>query len=151
MFSVLLFNVLLQFTDKIAALVAELEHSKAQLEAAEERDFQKGITLMKLEEALAKSNADMTSSTSMHSRDMAAASEALSRAQDNMSLLQEQLDAASARIECLSSELAASSEVQQLSATQVQDLPRSLCALLTVGTGLRAGVELEGNGGGSRV
>lgn len=68
MFSVLFFDALLQFTDKIAALVAELEHSKAQLEAAEERDFQKGITLMKLEEALAKSNADMTSSTSMHSR-----------------------------------------------------------------------------------
>ena len=142
---------MLQFTDKIAALVAELEHSKAQLEAAEERDFQKGITLMKLEEALAKSNADMTSSTSMHARDMAAASESLSRAQDNMSLLQEQLDIACARIESLSSELAASSEAQQLSATQVQDLPRSLCALLTVGAGLRAGVELEGNGGGSRV
>jgi chromosome segregation ATPase len=121
----------LQFTDKIAALVAELEHSKAQLEAAEERDFQKGITLMKLEEALAKSNADMASSTGMHARDMTAASESLSRAQDNISLLQEQLDIACARIESLSSELAAASEAQQLSATQVQSLLRPLCARLT--------------------
>jgi hypothetical protein len=45
-----------------------------------------------------------------------------------MSLLQEQLDIACARIESLSSELAAASEAQQLSATQVQELHRLLCA-----------------------
>jgi hypothetical protein len=112
--------MLLQFTDKIAALVAELEHSKAQLEAAEERDFQKGITVMKLEEALAKSNADMTSSTNMHARDMAAATDSIARAQESMSRLQEQVDAATARIESLNSDLASATEAQQLSATQVQ-------------------------------
>ena len=68
-----------------------------------------------------------------------------------MSLLQEQLDAASSRIESLSSDLAAASEAQQISATQVQYLPNSLCALLPMGAGFRAGVELEGNGEVSRV
>jgi predicted RNA-binding Zn ribbon-like protein len=58
----------LQFTDKIAALVAELKQAKAQLDAVEERDFQKGITVIKLEESLAKSAADLVSSSNMHRR-----------------------------------------------------------------------------------
>jgi exonuclease VII small subunit len=109
----------LQFTDKITALVAELENAKAQLEAAEERDFQKGIAVMKLEEALAKSNADVVSSANMHAKDMAAATESYSRAQNQILALQEQLDAAAGRIEALSNELATAAEAQQMSAAQV--------------------------------
>ena len=109
----------LQFTDKIAALVAELEQAKAQLEAVEERDFQKGITVMKLEESLAKSAADLISSSNMHIRDMAAANDSIARSQQQISQLQEQLDAAAARIEATRSELASSIEAQQLSSTQV--------------------------------
>jgi hypothetical protein len=118
-----------QYTDKIAALVAELDHAKVQLEAAEERDFQKGIAVMKLEDALAKSSADFTSSASMHARDMAAANDAISRAQNQIVALQEQLDAAAGHAEVLSSELAAAAEAQQMSATQVM---RSGAALVAV-------------------
>jgi hypothetical protein len=120
--------VLLQYTDKIAALVAELEHAKVQLEAAEERDFQKGIAVMKLEDALAKSSAEVTSSASMHSRDMAAANDSISRAQDQILALQEQLDAAAGRAEALSSELAAATEAQQMSVTQVMQSHTTLVA-----------------------
>ncbi len=109
----------LQFTDKIAALVAELEQAKAQLEAAEERDFQKGMSVMKLEDALAKSNADMTSSVNMHARDMSAAADSIAHAQERIAQLQEQLDASAARIESLGSEVMCATEAQQLSATQV--------------------------------
>ncbi len=109
----------LQFTDKIAALVAELEQTKAQLEAVEEKDFQKGMVVMKLEDALAKSNAEITSSANMHARDISAANASIARAQEQITQLQEQLDTSTARIESLSSELASATESQQLSATQV--------------------------------
>ena len=109
----------LQFTDKIAALVAELEQTKAQLEAVEEKDFQKGMAVMKLEDALAKSNAEITSSANMHARDISAANASIARAQEQITQLQEQLDTSTARIESLSSELASATESQQLSATQV--------------------------------
>jgi predicted nucleic acid-binding Zn-ribbon protein len=110
-----------QFADKIAALVAELDQTKAQLEAVEEKDFQKGISLMKLEEALAKSNAEITSNASMHSRDMAEANHRIICAQEQSTQLQQQLDSASVRIESLSSELASATEAQQLSATQASN------------------------------
>lgn len=109
----------LQFTDKIAALVAELEQTKAQLEAVEEKDFQKGMTVMKLEDALAKSNAEIASSANMHARDISAANASVTRAQEQIALLQEQLDTSNAHIESLSSELASATESQQMSATQV--------------------------------
>ena len=120
----------LQFTDKIAALVAELEQAKAQLEAVEERDFQKGITVMKLEESLAKSAADLVSSSNMHIRDMAAANDSIARSQQQILQLQEQLDAAAARIEATSSELASSIEAQQLSSTQVRSGPTCSCCYI---------------------
>ena len=100
----------LQFTDKIAALVAELEQTKAQLEAVEEKDFQKGMVVMKLEDALAKSNAEITSSANMHARDISAANASIARAQEQITQLQEQLDTSTARIESLSSELASATE-----------------------------------------
>jgi hypothetical protein len=126
-FCVAFVDACLQFTDKIAALVAELEQAKAQLEAVEERDFQKGITVMKLEESLAKSAADLVSSSNMHIRDMAAANDSIARSQQQILQLQEQLDAAAARIEATSSELASSIEAQQLSSTQVRSGPTCSC------------------------
>ena len=129
-FCVYFVDACLQFTDKIAALVAELEQAKAQLEAVEERDFQKGITVMKLEESLAKSAADLVSSSNMHIRDMAAANDSIARSQQQILQLQEQLDAAAARIEATSSELASSIEAQQLSSTQVRSGPTCSCCYI---------------------
>ena len=129
-FGVVFVDACLQFTDKIAALVAELEQAKAQLEAVEERDFQKGITVMKLEESLAKSAADLVSSSNMHIRDMAAANDSIARSQQQILQLQEQLDAAAARIEATSSELASSIEAQQLSSTQVRSGPTCSCCYI---------------------
>jgi hypothetical protein len=144
----------LQFTDRISALVAELEQARVQLEAAEERDFQKGIAVMKLEEALAKSSADVTSSANMHARDMAAASESLSRAHDQISVLQEQLDVAASRIETLSNELASAAEAQQMSATQVHALAPG-AVVRRFSYHLIAGIcfsrQFEGNGRRPRV
>ena len=76
---------------------------------------------MKLEDALAKSSADLSSSANMHERDMRAASDSIASAHEQIAKLQEQLDASAARVESLGSELASVSEAQQLSATQVRD------------------------------
>jgi hypothetical protein len=77
---------------------------------------------MKLEDALAKTSADLASSANMHARDMRAANDSIASAQEQVARLQEQLDASTARVESLGGELATVSEEQQLSTTQVSDV-----------------------------